>query len=136
MQGLFGAIVIRDPNDVNSKIYDYDLPEHVIVVNDWMNNILISKYTAFLHTYGDEMIDGILIYGKGIDVQLDTLTKKPRLDYETPRSTFQVTKGKRYRFRMINSGVQYCPLHVSFDNHSLILIATDGRFYIEIRFML
>ena len=101
-----------------------------------MNNILISKYTAFLHANGDEMIDGILINGKGIDVQLDTLTKKPRLDYETPRSTFQVTKGKRYRFRMINSGVQYCPLHVSFDNHSLILIATDGRFYIEIRFML
>ena len=108
-------------------MYDEDLPEHVIVLNDWMRNIMIAKYTAFLHTYGDEVIDGILINGKGVDVNQDKLKKKSRLDYETPRSTFKVTQGKRYRFRMINSGVQYCPLHVSIDNHTLTLIATDGK---------
>ncbi len=31
--GLFGAIVVRDPADVNADIYDHDLPEHVIVVS-------------------------------------------------------------------------------------------------------
>ena len=31
--GLFGAIVVRDPTDVNADIYEHDLPEHVIVVS-------------------------------------------------------------------------------------------------------
>jgi L-ascorbate oxidase len=119
--------VIRDSFDVNMKEYDFDLPEHVIVVNDWMHTSIISKYTAFLHSLnGNEAIDGILINGRGVDAQLDPDTKKPLLDYETPRSTFKVSHGKRYRFRMINTGVQYCPLHVSIDNHNLTLIATDG----------
>jgi hypothetical protein len=29
---------------------------------------------------------------------------------------------------VINSGVQYCPLHVSIDNHNLTLISLDGNF--------
>ena len=95
-------------------------------VNDWMDKTMIPKYTDFLHTNGDEHIDGILINGRGVDVQLDPETNTSRLDYETPRSIFNVIPGQRYRFRMINSGVQYCPLHVSIDNHTLTLIATDG----------
>ena len=88
-----------------------------------MHKTFIPKYTDFLHTYGDEEIDGILINGRGIDV---SNTNKKNVDYETPRSIFKVRQGQRYRFRMINSGVQYCPLHVSIDNHILTLIATDG----------
>ena len=118
---------MRDPNDANSKEYEYDLPEHVIILNDWLHTSIISKYTSFLHTYGDEEINSILINGRGVDVTSDEITKKPLLDYETPRSTFMVTQGKRYRFRIINSGVQYCPLHVSIDNHNLTLIALDGN---------
>ena len=41
----------------------------------------------------------------------------------------RLTKKKdfRYRFRVINSGTQYCPLRVSVDNHNLTIIATDGN---------
>jgi L-ascorbate oxidase len=134
--GLYGAFVIRDTTDVNSKEYDHDLPEHVIVVNDWMHKTMIPKYTDFLHTNGDETIDGILINGRGVDVKIEPATKKPRLNYETPRSVFRVTHGHRYRFRMINSGVQYCPLHVSVDNHTLTLIATDGNFKMHKKYSL
>ena len=104
--------------------YDIDSNEHVIVLNDWMNQIIISKYTAFLHTYGDEQINGILINGRGVGI--DSTVRKG-LDYETPRSVFNVLKGKRYRFRIINSGVQFCPLQVSIDQHYLTIIATDGK---------
>ena len=119
---------MRDPTDVNSNEYEYDLPEHVIVLNDWIHTPIISKYTSFLHTYGDEAINGILINGRGVDVTLDRNTKKPLSDYEMPRSIFKVNHGMRYRFRVVNSGVQYCPLHVSIDNHNLTLISLDGNF--------
>ena len=66
-----------------------------------MHTPIISKYTSFLHVYGNEAIDGILINGRGVDVQYNELTKNPRLDFKTPRSTFNVTQGKRYRFRII-----------------------------------
>ena len=122
--GIFGAIVIRDSNDINAKKYDFDLPEHVIVVNDWIHIPINSKYMSFLHSYGDEAISGVLINGKGVDSQYEGSL----LGRETPRSQFKVSFGYRYRFRMINAGVQYCPLHVSIDNHNLTLIATDGVF--------
>ena len=104
--------------------YDIDSNDHVIVLNDWMSQIMISKYTAFLHSYGDEQINGILINGRGVGLESHLASK---LDYETPRSVFHVQKGKRYRFRIINSGVQYCPLQVSIDQHFLTIIATDGK---------
>ena len=43
--GLFGPIIIRESNDVNAKLYDVDSKDHVVVVHDWMNQIIISKVT-------------------------------------------------------------------------------------------
>jgi L-ascorbate oxidase len=109
--------------DPNSAFYDMDLNEHVVVVNDWNHDTIITKYTQFLHDFGNENIDGILINGRGFNV----LPARNLLDYETPRSVFHVEKGMRYRFRMINAGVQYCPLQVSVDHHNLTLLAVDGN---------
>ncbi len=33
----------------------------------------------------------------------------------------------RYRFRMINNGILDCPIMVSVDNHTLLVIASDGN---------
>jgi L-ascorbate oxidase len=54
-----------------------------------------------------------------------TINKKKSLF--TFRSVFKVEKNKRYRFRVINSGVQFCPLQFSIDGHNLTVIATDGN---------
>lgn len=36
-------------------------------------------------------------------------------------------QGKRYRFRMISNGLLDCPIKISIDNHSLLVIASDGN---------
>ena len=64
--GLAGALVVRESNDVHSDLYDLDLGEHVIVLNDWTRDILLTKYQKFLYSEGDEIIDGILVNGRGM----------------------------------------------------------------------
>ena len=44
----------------------------------------------------------------------------------TPVETFNVEKGKRYRFRLI-AGTVSCWFKVSVDNHKMNVIATDGE---------
>jgi FtsP/CotA-like multicopper oxidase with cupredoxin domain len=67
-EGLFGALIVRESNDVNAHLYDFDLSEHVIVLNDWTKDILLQKFNKFLHHLeGDENIDSILINGRGIN---------------------------------------------------------------------
>ncbi|XP_055302470.1 uncharacterized protein LOC129568512 isoform X2 [Sitodiplosis mosellana] len=48
----------------------------------------------------------------------------------TPYEVFNVDKGLSYRFRTINSGFLNCPLEISIDNHTILVIASDGH-YIE-----
>ena len=64
--GLAGALIVREPKDVHSSLYDFDKSEHVMVLNDWTKDILLTKYQKFLYAEGDEIIDGILINGRGI----------------------------------------------------------------------
>lgn len=47
----------------------------------------------------------------------------------TPFEVFKVQKGIRYRFRSINSGFLNCPLEISVDNHTLNVLASDGRYF-------
>jgi len=44
----------------------------------------------------------------------------------TPHAVFYVQQGFRYRFRIISNGVNNCPIHFSVDNHTLIVISSDG----------
>ncbi len=37
-----------------------------------------------------------------------------------------VLQGLRYRFRLVNAGFLNCPLELSVDNHTLLVIASDG----------
>lgn len=42
-----------------------------------------------------------------------------------PLAWFNVTKNEQYRFRVIGVGSIY-PMRISVDNHSLIMVASDG----------
>jgi FtsP/CotA-like multicopper oxidase with cupredoxin domain len=44
-----------------------------------------------------------------------------------PRPEFEVEPEAKYRFRVINAGSLFCPVQISVDNHTLTLIAADGR---------
>lgn len=113
--GLFGAIIIREPNDIHSKLYDFDLSEHIIVINEWIKDISFSIYQKILQ--GGQILDGILINGRGTDFLNET----------TPRSSFKVTRGFKYRFRVLNTGSEYCPFEFSISEHILSIISTDGN---------
>ena len=43
-----------------------------------------------------------------------------------PMSTFFVTKGKKYRFRVAHYSFVVCPVHVSIEEHDMLIIATDS----------
>ena len=45
---------------------------------------------------------------------------------KTPFAVFSVAPGKRYRFRMISNAILNCPFQISIDNHTLVIIASDG----------
>ena len=75
---------------------------------------------------GKNKADNILINGKG-RIDPDQRDANGEIDFENnmPLATFVVTKGFRYRFRMVSPGFTLCPIQVSIENHSMIIIATD-----------
>nr|KAG5697890.1 hypothetical protein BaRGS_026828 [Batillaria attramentaria] len=118
-EGVFGSFIVRQPPSREPHIdeYDFDLPEHVIVVNEWQHRPLVEIYTSSQHADGQQAADAVLINGR---------TGENTGDITLPRSSFNVETGKRYRFRVINSGSLFCPIQISVDNHNLTLIASDG----------
>lgn len=124
--GVFGGIVVKQPkeNDVHFNEYDYDLNEHVIIVHDWFKETIISKFAFHHHdTTNNDKPNSILINGKGVKVNNNDSDDT----YKTPRSLFQVRQGNRYRFRLIHSGVTFCPIQFTVQNHSLRVISSDGK---------
>lgn len=126
MDGVFGAFVIRQPNEFEPHLglYEEDLPEHTLIVHDWLNELSISRFAWHQHAGGDNKPRSILINGKGVLQEffdpLDNTTMY------TPVEIFHVTRGQRYRFRTISNGLLNCPIQISVDSHNLTMIASDG----------
>uniref|UniRef100_A0A182KC40 Uncharacterized protein n=1 Tax=Anopheles christyi TaxID=43041 RepID=A0A182KC40_9DIPT len=117
--GHYGMVVVRDPSDLNQDHYDYDLSEHRIIIADWTLD-MVEKWVPGIQT--DSMnVDSILINGRGRYFNETTGTRA-----DAPLTVYQVEYGKRYRFRLISSGSQYCPFQLQIQNHSMLIISTDG----------
>ncbi|KAL5022049.1 hypothetical protein ScPMuIL_001204 [Solemya velum] len=199
VDGLFGALVVRQiqSRETHHDMYDLDLPEHTITVQDWLDDISTSKFDEHQHAMGSHTPNSILINGYGSahpvskksqshgmhmmtgmhhhmgkrhtdDAPYNTLVdtvqntsshnahgdhtvsgnmdhsdhrssvKKDLPDCEcgeetsqdtalTPRALFHVMAGFKYRFRLISNGVLNCPIEISVDNHTLIVVASDGK---------
>lgn len=125
--GVFGSLVVHEPNNMNPYInqYDFDLTEHVIIVNDWINQTAIAKFSGHFHYEGDNKPNSILINGRGAALQFLDANRKV---FQTPRAEFVVAYRRAYRFRLINAGILYCPIEFSIDSHNLTVIASDGRY--------
>mgnify|MGYP002785629689 CR=1 FL=1 len=122
--GLFGSLIIREYENRNenaylNQMYDFDLDEHVLILNDWANETAYKHYSVL-----DFKIESILINGKAAHKKFDTIEKKQT--YEKTLELVQVKKGYKYRFRLINAGYLFCPLQFSIENHNITIIATDG----------
>lgn len=65
--GAFGALIVRQPMKKirYGRLYDYDLPEHVIFIQDWDIRTGTSSFNSFHHSIGNNKPKNILINGKG-----------------------------------------------------------------------
>ncbi|KAI9555735.1 hypothetical protein GHT06_018250 [Daphnia sinensis] len=123
--GVFGSLIVRQSRqkDPHSSLYDYDLPEHVVLVSDWLGELGVAKFVAHHHDDGDNKPSSMIINGKGrIPKPRNELTSNETM----PLSVFNVKQGIRYRFRLISNGFLNCPIQFSVDNHTLLVIASDG----------
>lgn len=124
--GLFGHLVVRQTpsRDPHRLLYDYDLPEHVISVTDWLNEMTDNRFAAHHHDGGDNKPDSMLINGKGAFREFLNTTSGGK--WNTPYAEFKVSPGKKYRFRVISAVILNCPIQFSIDDHNLMVIASDG----------
>ena len=125
--GIFGPIIVHEYEYDNPYLnaYDHDLQEHVITVNDWINETIIAKFSGQHHNDGGSRPNSILINGKGV---FQDFYDQNRKRIQTPKEVFYVEQGKRYRFRVINAGILYCPIEFSIEGHSIEIIASDGHY--------
>ena len=128
MDGVYGALIIREPKlyDPHADLYDLDLPEHVILVTDWLTEMSLNRFTGHHHSDYDNKPKSALINGRG-KYQAHTIEETER-EHFTPRTVFEVGENAhRYRFRVISNGMLFCPLRLSIDHHKLLVIASDGQ---------
>lgn len=111
--GVLGHLVIREAYDPNAALYDYDLAEHNILLNDWDNHMAEDKNPG-VRDIPSFLPNSILINGHGS-------YHCPNTDNYTyaPMAVFYVQRGKRFRFRIANIGIHVCPLAVTVCNLSI-----------------
>ncbi|XP_030081054.1 laccase-2 [Drosophila hydei] len=65
--GVFGPLIIRRPKhaEPHGGLYDFDLSEHVLVVQDWIHEPGASIFAFHHHSSGDNKPHNILINGRG-----------------------------------------------------------------------
>lgn len=109
--GIFGSLIVRqaDLQEPHKNLYDIDDPNNVLLISQWHHSMLtdLPKKPALL-----------LINGKGRqdDGPLVPLTE------------FNVNFNKKYRFRIANAGgAGSCPVTVTIEKHSMLIIALDGN---------
>ncbi|XP_021701212.1 laccase-5 [Aedes aegypti] len=118
--GHLGVAVVRNPLDVNADLYDFDLSEHVILLSDWTLDSVERWVPGQQST--QMKVDSILVNGRG---RYSNEATGVKVDY-VPLTVFRVQHGKRYRFRLISGGSQYCPFQLQIEKHQKTIISTDG----------
>ncbi|KAL5364168.1 Cupredoxin [Aspergillus floccosus] len=108
--GVFGGIVINGPATAN-----YDEDAGVMILSDWTHDTADEMY-QFAQECGpprldNGLINGTNIYGAGNDT-------------DGSRLKLQVSKGKTYRLRLVNSALD-TTFEFMIDNHNLTIIAMD-----------
>ncbi|KAF8485121.1 laccase C [Russula ochroleuca] len=108
--GLRGALVVRDPQDPQAGLYDFDDDSTVITLADWYH------YLSHNPPAGPPAFNSTLINGAG------RWAGGPA----TPLSVVNVQQGKSYRFRLVSIS---CDPNWKFsiDDHTLTIIEVDGN---------
>lgn len=115
MNGQHGPLIIREPkaNDPHKDLYDFDHPEHYIILSDWVHGYAEDYFPGF----GTSVLNGILINGISHNMSTSTGIVK----------TFYVEKDRRHRFRLIDSVGFGCSVQLQIESHKMTIIAADGN---------
>ncbi|KAJ7464453.1 Cu-oxidase-domain-containing protein [Mycena latifolia] len=113
--GLRAPLIIYDPADPLAHLYDVDDESTILTVADWWHNSSIPLLASYVATQIIPVADTPLFNAAG------RFNGGP----ETPYAVVPVTKGTRYRFRLINMSARSV-FTVSIDNHTMTVIETDG----------
>ena len=146
--GMYGALIVKD--EILGNIYDQDLPDkHTLLLMDWQRDASIDlfysagtglrywkmsedndpPYVVYNSTKGPDFTGvgpipfwSAIINDKGrhFNETGQTNIRPTSLNY------FNVTRGNRYRFRLIGTQALY-PFRFSIEGHKLTVIATDGN---------
>lgn len=78
--GALGALIVRRPHAelpaAVRDLYEFDEPEHTIIVQDWEHVSSQAAFNAFHHSLGDNKPKNILINGRGRYGEQTLLPKK------------------------------------------------------------
>ncbi|CAD6230954.1 GSCOCG00006895001-RA-CDS, partial [Cotesia congregata] len=114
--GIFGSLIVRqaDAREPHRLLYDVDDPNHVLLVSQWHHSIVTDTVAG----QANKKPALLLINGRG---------HQPN-GPQVPLSSFNVTRGLRYRFRLAHAGgAGACPITFAVEEHPLTLIALDGN---------
>lgn len=103
--GLAGPLIVREANDPQAQLYDYDFNQHIVFVQDIGYN------------FKSDDPDTLLINGQG--VQQNTSGGNPHI--------FEVEPNKRYRFRIIFNGIINIRVLLWIKDLNMTVIAADGH---------
>ncbi|RUS85498.1 hypothetical protein EGW08_006706, partial [Elysia chlorotica] len=129
--GVVGAFIVHSQRDT-------PLPEHILMVQEWnhdsdanliMAQMMFGGYQDREKIKPTKSIEGtsfsLFPFHSGLINGRGRFFNDDGTHTDTPLTTYSVTRGQTYRFRMIGSGSLY-PFRVSIDDHPLTVIATDG----------
>ncbi|EKG09557.1 Multicopper oxidase type 1 [Macrophomina phaseolina MS6] len=115
--GLQGPIVIHGPATA-----DYDEDLGTVVLQDWSHTSPFAMWWYARVPSGPPSLSNSLINGKNV-FYCDSTTDS-RCYGNGTRSEWRFEQGKKYRMRLINTGL-YSNFRFAIDNHNLTVIATD-----------
>lgn len=106
VNGIAGVLNVRDVDDPNADSYDFDLPEHSILLLDWYDSMIEDKAPGF----ESDMLfaDSLIINGFG-----DYFNSKTNTSMFAPMAVFYVERGKKHRFRIVNARAHNFPADLS-----------------------
>ncbi|CAG8688893.1 28472_t:CDS:2 [Dentiscutata erythropus] len=124
IDGLKGPFIIHNPKDPYRGTYDY---EYVVTLSDWYHTptgILLQQFSDDSYTGFSPVPDSGEISGFG-QYDCNAAPKNSTCNSNNEVATYVVQKGKKYRFRIINTSalVHYI---FSIDNHPLTIIEADS----------
>jgi FtsP/CotA-like multicopper oxidase with cupredoxin domain len=77
--GIYGALIVRAPHEhnPNKKLYDFDLPDHLIIATDWMHHLAEEDFPGVISR--SVLTESILINGHGRYYNVRTLRNIPQI---------------------------------------------------------